>query len=142
MKILYKIYIGFVFRQLEAGNMFPISKRYDINAGVMAKREPKDVLENPNFHKKLIYLPGPIMKLLEQDAERCGRSSVKHIEAIIVSYLGVGYVDLFNMDEVRGIMAELGAGTLPAVPVSGRKRGKGRRRRRGGGEEEEEEEEF
>jgi hypothetical protein len=82
--------------------MYVISKTYAIRGGMAAKKDDEP-LKN-----RAIYLPESIDEAFEADAKRWRRSFVKHLEALIVTYLALENVELVaNMKSVRTAMQEL-----------------------------------
>lgn len=67
-----------------------------------AKNEAKD--KSKSLKNRAIYLPADVDKAFNEDADRCGRSFVKHVEALIVTYLEVRDVELRNISSVRESM--------------------------------------
>lgn len=70
--------------------MLDISKRYGTMTGVSSVRQ------------KLIEFRPDVLEEVEKDAARCGRSANKQIEAILMTYYGIGDVNIREIPRVRG----------------------------------------
>lgn len=93
--------------------MFVILKPYGIRGG-MATKKSVEVLKN-----RAIYLPDWIDEAFEADAKKWRRSFVKHLEALIVTYLALEGVELVNdIGKVRAVMQAIpGEPAFEAVEI-------------------------
>jgi hypothetical protein len=96
--------MSFVCRKIGAENMLDISKRYVISGHQTAM-----------VKQKLIEIRQDVIDAVAQDATRCGRSTNKQIEAILVAYFEMGDVNIeLDPEAIRAIVS------APAdEPISG-----------------------
>lgn len=80
-----------------------IPKRYDSVSGMGRKKKPLDA--DDNGMNRTIRMDKGIWALLDQDSERCGRSSNKQIEAILRVYFRDEDVELKDVDEARSTVS-------------------------------------
>jgi hypothetical protein len=64
-----------------------------LNLAAMKKTEGK--------HKRLIELPMELWNALDAEAERCRRTPLKHLDALLTVYFRIGNVELGDVDSVR-----------------------------------------
>src|SRR5689334_12945880 len=57
--------------------------------------------KNTDKHKRLIELPRFVWDALDKEAERCKRTPLKHLDAILTVYFQLGDVELSDLDSVR-----------------------------------------
>jgi hypothetical protein len=70
---------------------------------------------------RTFYFEKELWALLDADAKRCGRSSVKQLEAILKTYYAVADVELNRQSlEILGEIMPTGRKTIPVLPGGAR----------------------